>query len=46
MCFGSGDNWGVGHKWEVNSRIWDEVGLELSQINIEGAIESERGRDR
>lgn len=39
----SRDDWRVGDEREMNSRIWDKVGLELSQVNVEGAIEAERG---
>jgi hypothetical protein len=27
----------------VDTRIWDQVGLELSDINVQGTIESQRG---
>jgi hypothetical protein len=36
----SGDDRGIGCKHEVNSRVWDKVGLELSNINIQGTIET------
>jgi hypothetical protein len=35
-----GDDRGIGSKHEVNSRVWDKVGLELSNINIQGTIET------
>jgi len=41
-----GDDWRVGCEREVDSRVWHQVGLELSKIDVEGAIESERGGDR
>jgi len=42
------DNWGVRGKHEMDSGVGDEVGLELSDIDVEGTIESEggsKGRD-
>ncbi|CAL5972038.1 Conserved_hypothetical protein [Hexamita inflata] len=36
-----GDEWGIGAEWEVDTWIWDEVGLELGEIDVEGAIETE-----
>jgi len=40
-----GDNWGVGGQHEVDSWVWDQVGLELSDIDVEGTIESEGGSE-
>lgn len=37
-----GDDWGIGGKHEVDSWVWDQVGLELSHINIQGTIEPQR----
>jgi len=37
------DDWGVRGKHEMDSGVWDEVGLELSDIDVEGTIESKRG---
>merc|ERR1711981_801920 len=37
------DNWGVRGKHEMDSGVGDEVGLELSDIDVEGTIESEGG---
>merc|ERR1711981_283016 len=37
------DDWGVGGKHEMDSGVGDEVGLELSDIDVEGTIESEGG---
>ncbi|KAF1768825.1 hypothetical protein GCK72_000638 [Caenorhabditis remanei] len=42
----SGNEWSVGGQWEVDSWVWDQVGLELDEINIEGSIETKRGSDR
>jgi hypothetical protein len=39
------DDWGVGGKHEVDSWVWDKVGLEFSDINVEGTIESEGGSE-
>lgn len=42
---GSRDDWSIGNQREVNTRVRDEVGLELVQVDIEGAIESKRSGD-
>jgi hypothetical protein len=42
----SGDDWGVSGEREVNSRVWDQVGLEFSEIDVEGTVESEGSSDR
>ena len=42
---GGGDDGGVGDEREVNTRVGDQVGLELVQVDVEGAVESERGGD-
>ena len=41
----SRDNWRVGDEREVNARVRDQVCLELVEIDIQGTIETERGRD-
>ena len=41
----SGDDGGVGRQHEVNSGVGDEVGLELSHIDVEGTVEAERGSE-
>ena len=38
-----GDNWSIGNEREVDPWVGNQVGLELSQINIKSTIESERG---
>lgn len=43
---GGGDNGRVGNEREVNTRVRDQVGLELVQIDVQRAVESERGGDR
>merc|ERR1712050_159835 len=37
------DDWGVGGEHEMDTWVWHQVGLELSDINVEGTIESEGG---
>jgi len=46
ISFLSGDNWGIGRKHEMDSWVWHQVGLELSDIDVEGTIESEGGSER
>jgi hypothetical protein len=40
------DNWGVSDKREMDARVWDEIGLELVQVDVERAVETEGGGDR
>lgn len=42
---GSRDDGSIGNKREMNTRVGHQVGLELVQINVERAIESERRGD-
>jgi hypothetical protein len=42
---GGGDDGRVGHEREVDTGVGDQVGLELVQIDVEGAVEAERGSD-
>jgi len=44
-CLGSRDYRSVGDEREVNAGVWDEVGLELVQVDVEGAVETERRGD-
>ena len=37
------DNWGVGGKHKVDTWVWHQVGLELSDIDVKGTIESKGG---
>ena len=37
------DDWGIGGKHEMDTWVWHQVGLELSDIDVEGTIESEGG---
>ena len=41
VSFLSGDDWGIRRKHEVDSWVWDQVGLELGDIDVKGTIESE-----
>ena len=41
----SRDDWGVGGQGEVDTWVGHQVGLELCQIDVEGAIEPEGGGD-
>jgi len=41
----SRDDRGIGGKREMDTRVRYQVSLELSQINVEGTIESERSGD-
>jgi hypothetical protein len=42
---GGRDDGGIGHQREVDARIWDQVGLELVQIDVQRTVEAERGSD-
>jgi len=35
------DDWGVRGEHEMDSWVWDQVGLELSDIDVKGTVESE-----
>jgi hypothetical protein len=39
------DDWSVGDQWEVDTWVWDQVGLEFSQVDVEGTVETERSGD-
>ena len=41
-----GDDRGISSQGEVDTRVGDQVGLELSQINVQSAIETEGSGDR
>lgn len=43
--FGRCNNWRIGDKGEMDARIWDEIGLEFVEIDVERTIESKRGSD-
>ena len=40
-----GDDWSVGYQREMNPGVGHQVSLELSQINIQGTVKSERSSD-
>jgi len=40
------DDWSIGRKHEVNAWVWDQVGLELGDIDVESAIKTKRGGQR
>jgi len=44
-CLGSGDDGGVCNKREMDTWVWNQVGLELVEINVKGTIEAEGGSD-
>jgi len=46
VSFLGGDDWSVGGQWEMDSRVWNQVGLELGQINVQSTIEPQRSGDR
>merc|ERR1719347_366135 len=39
------DDWGVGDEREMDPGVGHQVSLELSQVNIESSVKSERGGD-
>ena len=41
----SRDDWGVGGQGEVDTGVGHQVGLELSQIHVQGTIEPQGGSD-
>jgi len=41
----SGDDGGIGGKHKVNTGVWHQVGLEFSEIDVKGTIESEGGSE-
>ena len=41
----SRDDWSIGHEGEVDSWVWDEVGLELVQVDVERSIKSKGSRN-
>lgn len=42
---GSRDDRSIGDQREVDTRVGDQVGLELVEINVEGTIETQGGGD-
>uniref|UniRef100_S4RRR2 Uncharacterized protein n=1 Tax=Petromyzon marinus TaxID=7757 RepID=S4RRR2_PETMA len=45
VCFLGRDDRGVGDQREVDARVGNQVGLELGEIDVEGTVEAQRGRD-
>ena len=45
VSFFGGDDRSIGNKWEMDTRVRDQIGLEFSQINVQSAIETKRSRD-
>jgi hypothetical protein len=43
VCLLSRDDGCVGGKHEVDTWVWHQVGLELSDVNVQGTIEAQRG---
>ena len=41
-----GDDGCIGGQREVDARVRDQIRLELGQIDVEGAVETQRCRDR
>ena len=39
----SRDEWGIRAEWEVHTLEWNQVGLELGHIDVQGTIETEGG---
>ena len=40
-----GDDWGICSQREVDTWVGHQVGLELGQVDVEGAVKSQRGSD-
>ena len=43
---GGRDNRSISDQREMDTGVWHKVGLELVQVDVEGAVEAERGGDR
>lgn len=43
---GCRNNWGICDEWEVDTWVWDQVGLEFVEINVERTIEAQGSSDR
>jgi hypothetical protein len=46
VSFFGGNDWSISGQWEMDSWVWDQVGLEFSQINVQSTIESKGSGDR
>jgi hypothetical protein len=42
---GGRNDWRIGDQREVDTWVWDQVGLELVQVDVEGAVEAKRCGD-
>jgi hypothetical protein len=42
---GSGNHRGVGDEREMDTGVWDQVGLELVEIDVQGSVETQRRSD-
>ena len=45
VCLFSRNDWGVSDQGEMDTRVGNQVGLELGEIHIECSIKAERGSD-
>jgi len=43
ISFFGRDDWSIRRQHKVNSWIWDQIGLEFGNINVQGTIKSEGG---
>ena len=41
----TGDDWSVGKEGKVDTWVRHQVGLDLSQVYVDGAVEAQRGGD-
>jgi hypothetical protein len=44
-CLGSRNDWCISNEREMDTWVWNQVGLELIEINVERTIETEGGGD-
>ncbi len=44
--FLGGDDWGIRTQHKVDSWIWDQVGLELGDVDVQSSVEPQRGSQR
>ena len=45
LSLSSRDDWCISNQREVDARVWDQVGLELVEVDVQGAIEAEGSSD-
>ena len=43
---GGGDDGRIGDKREMDTGVWDQVGLELVEIHIQGTVKAKGSGDR